>query len=76
MNYRKATQNLSNVKIADWSPRKDGETEARSDWKEVKDLPGAYQDRLALLKKLAAEKSEVHMRPATTYGRARIWTKQ
>lgn len=76
MNYRTATQNLSNVTIADYSPRRDGETEARSEWKEVKDLPFGYQERIALLNKLAAEKSEVHMRPATTYGRARIWAKQ
>lgn len=72
MNYSKAI-NASNVKITTYSPRAYGEQESRSQYKEVKNIPFAFSERVALIEKLASENKEVIVKTATRGGHARIF---
>jgi undecaprenyl pyrophosphate synthase len=74
--YNKALSHLNNVTISNrFSPRQSGEIEARSNWKEIKSLPASLAERIALVEKLSVENAEVHLKTATTYGRARLFVK-
>lgn len=75
MNYKKAFQNLNNVKVSNYSPRESGETEARSEWKEVKLNYVDYATRVALIKELASKHQQVHLRTATLGHRARLYVR-
>ncbi|MCK6581410.1 MAG: hypothetical protein L6Q98_25240 [Anaerolineae bacterium] len=72
MNY---SQHVSqpNIIIHTYSPRATGETEARSEWKEVKNIPSSFAERVALLDKLATIHKQVWLKTAEVWGRARVF---
>ena len=76
MNYSEDTKFYGNVTVQSYSPRADGEHEARSEWKEVKELYQlSYHERLTLIGNLGRDNSQVVVRPATYGGKMRIWIK-
>lgn len=77
MSYQSLTT-ASNIKISDFSPRYSGENAARSEWQEVPyDVFAnlSVRERASLADDLATNNTEVHIKTATGYGRARIFIK-
>ena len=72
MNYKKMLAN-DNVQISDVSPRGSGETEARSGWIEIKNLPFSFEERVTLIKRLGVEHKRVWLKTATGWGKARLF---
>lgn len=67
----------SNITVRTYSPRKAGETEANSEWKEVeytKFLALTPAQRAEFVRNLATQHNQVWLRTAV-YGRARIFVK-
>lgn len=75
MNYKTATQHLSNVTIQSYSPRAIGEQEKNSEWKDAFPLSTEYKQRVQLIEHVSKFSQAVVVRPATYGGRMRIWVK-
>jgi hypothetical protein len=82
MNYRREFQKDDTVNVSIYSPRWPGETEARSDWKEVKVFNETaitdmtYQERVETIKLLLRSGFIVWIKTATRGGRMRIYIKK
>ena len=67
----------SNVTVRGFSPRASGETEAKSEWKEIeyaRFLALTPAERAEFVRSLATQHKQVWLRTAV-YGRARIFVK-
>jgi hypothetical protein len=69
--YKKAFQNLNNVTVDAYSPRRVGEQAKRSKWVEIA-LPGTISERINLVRKLSKKHTHVHFR-LSVYGHARLF---
>jgi hypothetical protein len=72
MSYARAFKGQENITVSDHSPRRAGETEANSLWKEIS-IPEAYCYRVKLAQNYVGLGYQVWIKVATGYGHARMF---